>query len=545
MFSGRTMKIDDIDGEPLTGQPRAPVCDRIMIDSVGDIRAVLGSQGKSICVSGGAEAIAVLYGRPSGDPDNSMIVSVAYSVDSGATWTVYSPFSAPVRRMYNSVDGAPDFNTWGGHLWFIWQENTLGYNDGALYVMIEENIPAQPSFSVPIGLTQAPDMYPWEPDIAVDPDDPQNLVATAFSWLANGNEWAYCWISHDGGYTWTDTIPMAHISPDGSAGNLSRGTGGYVVYAYLDYGDVGLNDSTPVPYYIESTDGGYTWSDETRVPNVPANASSQFWWHEFECLVINDEPWFVFNDIGTPGGGPYVIRGYGSPGNWVWSVWDAGVIGFDSTVFGSTLWYCKPSQYPSLAYNPVNNMIVCTYKSDVIITPTHDGPHIQGIYTFDNGAHWYISDPLSAATTTIYWGDWNATETAHHLVHFDGYSKAYSVWIDEPALTMYFESEYVTPWGWPGIEEANYKAAWLNDLHITPIIASNSFRICFTMPYGCFVSARIYDVGGKLVSTPFAEELSRGTYKKTINTSNLSSGTHFAVLETGSCKQVEKIIVVR
>jgi hypothetical protein len=65
------------------------------------------------------------------------------------------------------------------------------------------------------------------------------------------------------------------------------------------------------------------------------------------------------------------------------------------------------------------------------------------------------------------------------------------------------------------------------------------------MPYGCFVSARIYDVGGKLVSTPFAEELSRGTYKKTINTSNLSSGTYFAVLETGSCKQVEKIIVVR
>jgi hypothetical protein len=315
--------------------------------------------------------------------------------------------------------------------------------------MIEENVPVAPSFSVPTTLprSQPPAMYPWEPDIAVDPDNPQNLIATAFNWLANGNEWAYYWISDDGGYTWSDTIPMAHISADGCAGNLSRGTGGYVVYTYHDYGNVGGTDSTPVPYYMESTDGGYTWSAETRIPNVPANAGSQFWWHEIDCLVINDEPWFVHNDIGTPGGGLYVIRGYGSPGNWVWSVWDAGVIGYDSAYCYNTLWYCVPSQYPSLAYNPLYDMVLCTYKSNIIIGTTHNGPHIQGIWTQDGGMTWGITNPLSEAATTIIWGDWSATETAHRLVSVGYYSKAYSVWVDGTALLMYSESEYVFPRG--------------------------------------------------------------------------------------------------
>jgi hypothetical protein len=124
LFPNRQIKIE-VDGEPLPRRPSEPLRDRVLIDSIGDIRAIMGGQGKNICVSGGGEAIAVIYGRPSGDPNNSMIATVAYSLDGGETWINYGPFSPPVRRMYNSVDGVSDFNSAAGRLYFCWQENTL------------------------------------------------------------------------------------------------------------------------------------------------------------------------------------------------------------------------------------------------------------------------------------------------------------------------------------------------------------------------------------------------------------------------------------
>lgn len=544
------VNIDHIDGEPRPRQPGVPHPDRVCIDTVGDIRAILGGQGKSITVSQNGEAIAVLYGGPIGDPNNTMEPYVAYSIDSGASWTRYGPFGTPpCRRMYNSVVGTPNFHMNPGELWFIWQENTQGYNDGELNVMIEENVPSSPSFSVPTILpnSQPPAMWPWEPDIDWDKDNPQNLVATGWSYLAYGNEWAYAWISHDGGYTWSDSIPMAYIPEEGSCGNLSFGNGGYVVYTYHDYRHLGGNDSIPAPYYMESTDGGYTWSAETVLDIVPANMGSIFFWYEMDCLVINNEPWFVHNDIGSPGGGPYVIKGSGSPGNWTWSMWDAGVIGSDSTYYGSTLWYCDPSQFPSLSHNPVTNMILCSYKSNVIIGSTWNGAHIQGIYTQDGGAIWYISDPLSSPNNgVIPWTFWHATETAHHLTpDYGNYSRTHSVWIDDFSLVMYYESELVTPWGGPGIEEVEGGIISLGTFHVKPSMVNSSCLVVFTIPTPRHTSLRVFDVAGRCVEDVFAGCLTEGVHKVNINTSRLSSGAYFVILETESAQHVEKIIVMR
>jgi hypothetical protein len=454
-FASPPVNIDNIDGESQPRQAGVPLPNRVLIDYVGDIRAVLGGQGKSIAVSQNGEAIAVIYGARSNDPNNTMEPYVAYSVDNGQTWTLHGPHGTPpCRRMYNSVAGTPNFHVNPGELFFIWQENTEGYNDGELNVMIEEGVPSSPSFSVPTILpnSQPPAMYPWEPDIDWDKDNPQNLVATGWSFLANGNEWAYAWISHDGGYTWSDSIPMAFISQDGAAGNLSYGTGGYVVYTYHAYRNLGGTDSIPTPHYMESTDGGYTWSDPVDLTIVPANYGSNFWWHELDCLVINNKPWFVHNDIGSPGGGPYVVKGTGSPGNWTWNIWNAESLGHDSTWYGATLWQCGASQYPSLAYNPYNDMVLATWKAHIYVGPGPSPgmwtqPHIQGIYSMDGGSIWTLTDPLSPYTTNIYWADWNATETAHHLVQDGGYTRAHSIWIDEVQLAMYHESKLVTPWG--------------------------------------------------------------------------------------------------
>jgi hypothetical protein len=543
--------VDVKDPEGPSPRPGTPMMDRVFIDSVGDIRAILGSQGKSIVVSGGGEAIAVFYGAPSGDPNNSMLASVAYSLDGGATWTTYGPFSGAGRRMYNGVDAVSDFNSVAGHLWFCYQVNTQGYNDGEIDVMIEENVPSAPSFSVPTILpnSQPPAMFPWEPDIAVDPDNPSNLVATAWSFLANGNEWAYCWISDDGGYTWTDTIPMALVTQDGACGNLARGTGGYVVYTYQDYGNVGGTDSTPVPYYMESTDGGYTWSAETRVPNVPATSTSQFWWHEMDCMVVNNEPWFMHNDIGSPGGGPYVMKGTGSPGSWTWSIWDIGLMTADSTWYNSELWQMGMAQYPSLSYDPVNGMILASAKGHFYYGPGPSPgmwtqPHLVGMYTMDGGNTWQKADPLSTYATTLIYADWNGTEVATHMPHFGNYSKTYTVWVDEIALVLYFESEFVTPYGPPlGVEEITGNLVGAYRFGVTPSVTTNNCRATFTLPSAANIALKVYDVSGRVVDNVFSGQ-ANGEQEFNINTSRLANGTYFVVLETEQGNTAHKIVTL-
>ncbi|MBE0433885.1 hypothetical protein IBX73_10540, partial [candidate division WOR-3 bacterium] len=234
--------------------------------------------GSNILVCEHGTDVAALYGVPL-YPNNMTGLKIAYSINAGAVWSRYGPFGAG-QSMQCAMDGPPNFCQTGG-LAFIWSDGS------SLNVMLEENTPSAPSFSVPLVLpnSQSPVMYPRNPDIAMAPDDITNFVATA--WSVFGNQWVYCWVSNDGGYTWTDTIPMAFIASDGASGCLSRGTDDHVLYAYLDYYTFAATDSVIYPYYIESTDGGYTWGPETPVPDVPINANSMFWWSEFDCLVIN------------------------------------------------------------------------------------------------------------------------------------------------------------------------------------------------------------------------------------------------------------------
>ena len=536
--------------------------DRIPIDSLGNIRAVLGSQGKSIAVSGGGEAIAVFYGMPSGDPNNSMLAKVAYSLNGGSSWTTYGPFSGAARRLYNDIACTPDFDANSGELWFCFQENTQGYNDGQISVMIEENLPSAPSFSVPIipMNAQPPVMYPWEPSIVVAPDDPTYLVATAWSYLVNGNEWAYCWISTDGGYSWTDTIPMAYINADGNPGAISAGSGGHIFYAYVDYYTFSGSDSTPYPYYMESTNGGYTWSAETPITVFPANTSSQYWWHEFDCLVIDNEPWVVFNDIGIGGaGGPHIAKATGSPGNWTWDIWHQDSIGFDSTWVGDTLFHCWPSQYPSLSYDPVLGRVLASCKSycyigNTLSWATLDGAHIQGVYTQDDGNTWRITGPLSTPNNgEIMWEDWNATETADRMVNsMASVSTTYSIWVHEDPSTeagiVYFEYGMLGYWfyDWPtSIEEARDLSINIVDFAVIPSVATTTLATRFTMPIAGHVSMSLYDVSGRLVEDVFDGYLNQGTHKMYLCTDHLSNGTYFVVLQTEAGQQVEKFVVVR
>ncbi|UCG29661.1 MAG: T9SS type A sorting domain-containing protein [candidate division WOR-3 bacterium] len=513
------------------------------IDPMFRIRA----PGSNILVCEHGDVVAVFYGASSFNP-SMMEPRVAYSLNSGSTWTFYGPFGL-TYRMQGAMDGPANFCQIGG-LIFIWNECTQYFSSMCANVVLEENVPSAPSFSVPITLpnSQYPAMYPWNPDISMAPDDITSLVATAWSFI--GNEWAYCWISNDGGYSWTDTIPMAHITQDGTSGCLSRGVGDYVLYAYLDYYTFSGTDSTIYPFYMESTDDGYTWSQETPVPEVPVNTGSQFWWGEFDCLVINNEPWLVYTDLGTPGGGPYIMRGTGGPGNWTWDIWDAGQLGTCSLTVADTIFYCYPSQYPNLSYDPVSNTVLASYKvyyfKEYADTTYYDGAHIGGIYTTNNGNHWIITQPLSDTNTTqIQWYDWGATEVAYRLANIAGEVWAYGIWVHGVEQVLHFERGKIESFSPLAVNEEAQQNALFAHVHVTPSISTGSAGIEFTLSHQGRVEINLYDISGRLVSNVHKGTMSAGYHLIQLNNTDLPNGIYFLSFQIAASGITRKFVLMR
>ncbi len=550
-FAHLPPNIDYIDGETNYKPSSPPAWDRVLVDAAGDIRAVMWSGGKSIAVSANGDAIAVLYGAASANPDNPMAIKIAYSLDDGATWTTYGPFSGELRRIYPGIAGMSTFDTGYGELYQTWQESQLGYATGDQKVMIEEGNPAASSPSVPQSLPNADVIFPWLQSIAVNPDDYLHVVATTWSYLNDGNNHLYCWVSEDGGYTWSDSINMtgAAIATDGVSGPVSFGTGDYVFYTYQDFYDIGGGVNVAYPYFIESTDGGYTWSAPEALPVPYATATTQFWWHEIDGIVINDEPWTVQTDLDADS--MWVFHATGSPGSWTWEVYNARALGACSVwVHSDTLKLSQPSQYPSISYDDVSGMVLVSFKANMYVGnnttwATHNGAHMSGIYSTNNGATWKIAAPLSTAQTgEIPWGDWSASETAHMLENDGGEVYAHIVWINGVDLNIYYEGGHTTGHIEPflGIAEMGSNSISSYNFSVAPTVASHYCTAAFTMPTSGNVALKLFDATGRLVRTAFNGQLDKGAQRIDINTSALTNGAYFLILETTTGNSARKFI---
>jgi len=77
----------------------------------------------------------------------------------------------------------------------------------------------------------------------------------------------------------------------------------------------------------------------------------------------------------------------------------------------------------------------------------------------------------------------------------------------------------------------------------------NPFNPTTTIEFGIpkqeFVSLKIYDMLGREVSTLVSQNLSMGVYKYTFETTGLSSGMYFYVLNSGSFKQTKQMMLIK
>jgi hypothetical protein len=544
------------EGDPARMISRAPEYSpgRGVINEIGDSRSLIGPQGKNIIVAPDGVTLGVLYGPPSDPYDANQPfagVYVAYSTDMGSSWAKYGPFSiaSPLRRMYCGIDGCENFHVEAGNTFFDWQEGQSGYDPTLNYTMLDENIPSSPSFSSPVQLSG--DLDGWHMGIGVNPDDNLHVVASAMSYLANGDTANYCWVSTDGGYSWTAPIQVtpsiAATCYDG-AGHFRFGSGGYIFFTYQD----SYMSAPQYPHYVESTDGGFTWSAPAQ---LPALSSTQFWWTELDCEVINDRPYAYHGDLEG------LLQIFypdpddpGSIGAWNWVAANVSALGSGAFVYQGTTWTLTPIQYPSIAYEPDLDVIIYTYKCGYEIAPPPagwtDGNYIGGIVSVDGGRNWYPTRPLSGPVLQAVGG---GTETAHRLVTVNDTTYSYSTWEDagdgvvgnqyfELGIVMAVQDTIFGP-GYGIAEHDDEDVISDNMLDIFPTVVSNNCHIACNIVIPGHVHIKTYDATGRLVTTVFSGYLDTGSHTIDMNTSRLANGVYLVSFESATGTEVGKIII--
>ncbi len=70
-------------------------------------------------------------------------------------------------------------------------------------------------------------------------------------------------------------------------------------------------------------------------------------------------------------------------------------------------------------------------------------------------------------------------------------------------------------------------------------------EICFTIPEQSYVSLKVYDTLGRVVSVLRSEEMQAGTYLQQWEAGNLASGVYFCCLESSSFIDTKKLVLLR
>ena len=139
--------------------------------------------------------------------------------------------------------------------------------------------------------------YDTEPSLAVNPADPNNLIAGWMRLRLDRKIWIATRASFDGGQTWSAIKFMPHASPDYGSADVS------IVFhrsgvAYLSYVDFRVSPDTAGAVFVSSsTDGGLSWESPRKVIDLVDRPD-----------LPGDRPWIAIDNSGGPHDGAiYVV----------------------------------------------------------------------------------------------------------------------------------------------------------------------------------------------------------------------------------------------
>ena len=342
----------------------------------------------------------------------------------------------------------------------------------------------------------------------------------------------------------------------GSGGHFRWGTGDYAFFT-----NHAEHSGAEWPHYVESTDGGYTWS----APDfLPAISSIQFWWHEGECEIMNGLPFAAHNDIGE--GGIFHLfhpdpDDPGTPGAWNWVVTNINSEFDGAHVYQGTTYTTTHIQYPSLSYEPNLDVILMSFKAAYEIAPPPagwtDGNYLGGILSVDGGRTWYPTRPLSGPVLQAVGGPMEAAHRLATVPSVPGTTFVYSIWTDaddgvigyqyfELGMVQTIDASIFGPGYDPGVAE-NDDVGTVSGvgLNIAPTIVKGTCQITFNIAKPSQVNLKVYDATGRLVNTAFNGYLNEGEHTVKMNTSQLANGVYIVSVESSSGIDVGKVIINR
>jgi len=498
--------------------------------SAPDIRALLGSPGKNVAVKG--DTVVAIAGEYSGDPDNIFNgVKAYYSFDGGQTWQSFYLSTTLCRRNYPGViwPDAAGIN-WAGSpspLFFWHEARRVGgvYQPSKVYIAWDIAWPSG-IFWV-IELPQSGDYNIWLPSADARGN---TIIVTGFGFQSG---LGFCWISNDGGNTWTiDTLSttLAMDSPIPRIGS----TPNYITaisecYITYPWGDV------LVPYFFESTDGGETWTahnlwDLAHGGNVPYDSCAGGWWYVYDFVLgPNDKPLIVWKyGKGTREYGDvwFYKPTAGSPGNW--QNWTYQLLVGNGN--GDPV-----ATQPYITINPETGWIFVVYNAYFIVGSDTNN-HIGVLGSKDEGTTWFLDtiwpgfDPFEeeAAELPVYSPSLGNTIPLHLTFCDRNLAPGDPLLHSGPFAISVKENAY----------KLSSKLILLNARKMDKDILIN-----FSLPYPSNVDISLYNSIGEKIATIYkGNELSK---EIKYNVSNLGKGIYFVRLTSSAGNSIAKIFLIK
>jgi hypothetical protein len=463
-----------------------------LIDTIPDLSSTAGTEGKNIILAEDGQNVAVIYCRSSGSPDNMMVLAMAYSTDLGNTWLRYGPLSRECRRAYSGLDAEQNWpNPSDLRIHFAWHEaiqRSGSYDSSPAYYSKETSYP-DGLFTPPIRLPNSGIRDVWLPCIGIKDSF---VVITAINYGASQTTYAtYIWRSTDYGETW-DTGRVFLPGPlAGNGGPHFRfGSDGYMFFLWNRQHEI--NPDLYWPYYCESFDYGYTWTQPQLIwqnnPPYPNMSNVTSWSRCYDCEVVQDKPvaTIKLSSGNLDYGEIWVYRPIsGGPGNWVFN--GTKLVGQDSTDPGTY------ARYPSIAADDLGNTYI-GYQA-IFATPSDTGPDI-GLFVRPANQDTWID--YGACTFNYNDIEEKVLEFAHNAPIIGDsvlIGMIYNNAASYPTAGYLYFDYYKIPR--PGIQEIKSKLTSNFDVQAMPNPFSN--QIIFSYPKSNNILLEIFDVSGRLV----------------------------------------------
>lgn len=182
-----------------------------------------------------------------------------------------------------------------------------------------------------------------------------------------------------------------------------------------------------------------------------------------------------------------------------------------------------------IAVRNANNQFKLCYSQDNPSVPA-------GFYKYFNGSTWSAKIQFSSLTVDTAF----AKPRAGYML--GGGDDGLAVWSSAGGYNGYLAKDMQSTTGITGNSQipSGYS---LSQNYPNPFNPSTTIR--FALPVSGYVSIKIYDIAGKLVSEIVNSNLEAGLHEISYNASNLSSGAYFYRIEANGFTDVKKMLLIK